>query len=421
MRGKLTDTWLRNYNGKQTEKEITKSDGNGLEARLRRGTISFIYRPRLKTGERIKMTLGRYPDMSLAKAREKASSYRSVVQSGGDPRKTKQADIIKQTQEPTLDDVYSYWHEYYCKPKRDNHAATKKNYQRHIGEKYGKLYYRDLSRYDIVQHLMGKAATIPSMTQRVLAELKQAINYCIDHDYLQHDNIIGTLEASHLGIQRKKGQRRLNEAEIKQVLEASERYHWHERNKIIVKLLLFYGCRSGELRQTRHSWIDFKRNLWVIPAQYHKTGEQTGLPLIRPITPEAKVLWERAIELSPSGEYVFTNMRAKGDLTETPMTKGAMLHISVSLCRWLNRQDPEEWPRMEAFSNHDLRRTARTFWSSFGEWAVCEKMMGHKIPGDADVYDGYDYADKMLPVYKWWWSKLEAIQYGEGKVVSMRA
>ena len=48
-------------------------------------------------------------------------------------------------------------------------------------------------------------------------------------------------------------------------------------------------------------------------------------------------------------------------------------------------------------------------------------MLGHKLPGDADVYDTHDYIDKMVPVYKHWWTELERIQYGEGKVISLRA
>jgi len=92
---RLTDTWLRRYSGVELEKEITKSDGGGLEARLRNGAISFIFRPRLKSGQRIKMTLGRYPVMTLAEARKEVMKYKAVVAVGLDPRISRKAELMK--------------------------------------------------------------------------------------------------------------------------------------------------------------------------------------------------------------------------------------------------------------------------------------------------------------------------------------
>ncbi len=85
----LTDTWLRAHHRRVTEKEVSRSDGGALEARLRNGAVSFVFRPVLKSGKRIKMTLGRYPEMTLAEAREEALKLRREVEKGRDPRKMK--------------------------------------------------------------------------------------------------------------------------------------------------------------------------------------------------------------------------------------------------------------------------------------------------------------------------------------------
>ncbi len=417
----LTDTWLRANNGKQTEKEVSKSDGGGLEARLRNGVIAFNYRPQLKNGKRIKMTLGRYPSMSLADARAAVVKYRAVVAKGGDPRKTQKAEIVQEGTEPTLNDVYDYWYDNYCEPNRTNPERIKKNYQTHMGAKFGEHYYKDLARHSIVQHLMSRAKKSPNMVGKVLGEVKQAIRYAIDHDYLKHPHIIDTLRGSHLGVTRGVKQRTLDEKEIKLVLDAADACSWHERNMIIVKLLMFYGCRSGELRQTQMSWLDFDKMVWTVPAEYHKTGKQTGRPLKRPITEEVLPLWQRAIAIS-QGDYVFTKIEGKVNVTEKPFTVSGMLNVSFSLMRWMNSQDDKTlWPAVEAFSNHDFRRTARTYWAKFGEWSVCERMMGHKLPGEADVYDKHDYVEMMRPIYKQWWTELQRIQFGGENVVSMRA
>lgn len=417
----LTDTWLRANKGKIFDKEKTKSDGGGLEARLRNGVISFIYRPQLKDGSRIKMTIGRYPEMSLSTAREEVIKYRTVVAKGGDPRRTKVAEINQAITEPTLNDVFTYWFDNYAQANIKNTQYMKQRFKTHMGDEFGNLYYKDLSRHQVVKHLMKRAKNTPSMIGTVLGYTKQSIQYAIDHDYLQHPHILDTLSFTHLGIRKKVRTRALSEVEVREVLQAAEKCQWHERNKIMFKLMLFYGCRGAELMQTQRGWLDFENGLWTVPAVNHKTGIKTGKDLIRPIIDEVKPLWEQALEYSNS-EYVFNHMTARNTLTDQPIKRNGLLHISFTLIRWINQQeDKERWPLIEGFANHDLRRTARTFWSRFGEWSVCEKMLGHKLPGEADVYDTHDYIDKMIPVYKHWWTEIERIQYGEGKVVSLRA
>lgn len=420
----LTDTWLRNYNGKITEKELTKSDGDGLEARLRNGTISFIYRPVLKGGKRIKMTLGRYPAMSLSDARVKANEYRIVVSDGHDPRKTQKAKIEAAMTEPTMDDVFDYWYQQYCVKKVKDHNAIKRSYENHVKPRFGGLYCKDITRHQVVKHFMAKGKSSPSAANKAYGIMRQSIEYAANHQFYRGEIVLLGLDATSMGLGSKRGTRRLSEDEIKLVLGASDEHGGHERQKIVLRLLLFYGCRGGELIATRRDWLDFDRGTWSVPWQYHKTGQASHLPLVRPIIPEVRHLWERALELSPSSTYVFTTIERKVEMSTKPMSRSALLDIPNALQLWItkNRKDDNGNPIvMEHWSNHDLRRTARTFWSELGEWAVCEKMMGHKLPGDSDTYDGSDYLKSMIPIYKRWWTKLESIQHGEGKVVSLRA
>lgn len=87
--GKLTDVELRNC--LKAGQPVNKTDGDGLTFTLSaKGTAAWTLRYRF-AGQRKELTLGRYPDMSIAKARELAAEKRVAVSQGVDVAQEKQA------------------------------------------------------------------------------------------------------------------------------------------------------------------------------------------------------------------------------------------------------------------------------------------------------------------------------------------
>lgn len=419
----ISDTWLRKNDGRMTLKEEVKSDREGLSARLRNGKISWIFRGSLKTGERIKLTFGTYPAISLSEAREMVVEYRAQVQRGDDPRKIRAAEIHKNSNEPTVDEIYDYWFNQYCVRRKKHSEQHKRSYELHIKPKFGKILYRDLQRRAMIRHLLELSGEYPAMTERCLVDLKQAFSFAKDHAYTDLPNLLDGVGTRTLGIEKRQQIRTLDDKGIWLFFSTLDRSDMAEKNKIFMRLLLFYGCRSGELRLTELSWLDFEAGTWSVPPEHHKTGAKTKRALVRPIIPEVAELWRRAIEISGSDKFVFTSLKNRKDATTDVMTKGSAEDLPASMLRWalLNIRDEDGRPmNWDHWSNHDLRRTARTNWSRWGDWATCEKMLGHKLPGEADVYDRHDYIQQMTPVYQQWWAHLQAVAYGEGKVVAFR-
>lgn len=419
----LTDTWLRKNQGRITDKEEIKTDRDGLAARLRNGRISWIFRATLKTGERIKLTFGFYPGINLSDAREKAIEYKAQIAEGEDPRKLRAAKIQKAANELTVDQLYDYWFDNYCAKKKKGADQHKRTYEIHIQPKFGGILYRDLQRRALVRHLIELTGSYTAIVERALIDLKQVFTYGLDHALTDRPNVLEGVGAATIGLSKRQETRILSEEEIRLFFHSLDKSDMAEKNKIFMKLLIFYGCRSAELRQTERGWLDFEKSVWSVPAEYHKTGHKTKRALARPIIPEIEQLWRRAIEISGSGLYVFTSLRNRKDSTSSVMSKGSAEFLPASLLRWalLNLRDEEGRPVVwDHWSNHDLRRTARTAWSQWGEWSTCEKMLGHRLPGESDVYDRFDYIPQMVPIYKQWWAYLQATAYGEGKVVAFR-
>lgn len=95
--GKLTDIQIRAWT--KAEKSVTKTDGDGLTFTLSaKRTSSWVLRYRTAGAKSQKeITLGRYPDISLAEARKLATSARVQIQQGADVAKQKQ--VAKKTAE----------------------------------------------------------------------------------------------------------------------------------------------------------------------------------------------------------------------------------------------------------------------------------------------------------------------------------
>ena len=66
---------------------------------------------------------------------------------------------------------------------------------------------------------------------------------------------------------------------------------------------------------------------------------------------------------------------------------------------------------MEHWSLHDLRRTARTNFSSFSKNRdIHEIMLGHVLPNNQGVYDLHSYVAEQTEVYEKWIEKLERLK-----------
>ena len=71
--------------------------------------------------------------------------------------------------------------------------------------------------------------------------------------------------------------------------------------------------------------------------------------------------------------------------------------------QWLRRHEKYE---MTHWSVHDLRKTARTNFSTLTQPHVAEIMLGHKLPGTWQTYDHYTYLKEQTAAYSAWWKRL---------------
>ncbi|MPV87025.1 integrase arm-type DNA-binding domain-containing protein, partial [Ostreibacterium oceani] len=101
----LTDSKIKN--SKPKDKEYNLSDGAGLSLRIKpNGTKLWLLNyVRPKTNKRTNLKLGIYPEVALAKARERRQFYRGLLADGIDPQ-----NHIQQESEKHLDkNSFKHW------------------------------------------------------------------------------------------------------------------------------------------------------------------------------------------------------------------------------------------------------------------------------------------------------------------------
>ncbi len=394
----VSDTWLKANHKKVRAKSIEKTDRDGLSARLSpKGKITFTMRYQY-IGDAKRLDIGSYPLISLKEARVENQRLRASLEQGYDPKIVRRLEKHAIAEASSFEALFRQWHESYCIKNKKNHYEILRSFELYVFPKLGALPAEKITLHSWLSLLEEHAQIRPGITDRILTNTKQVLKWGVKRQMIPTNHLSDINAKEDLQIKKGVGTRSLSPEEINLVWLALEKSRMSAKNKLYIKLCLFYGCRNGELRLSEKSHFDFEERVWTIPADNHKLGKATGKPLLRPIIPEIEPLLREALALSANGKYLFNNSG-----TNEPMGQGAPIALPYNIMQWLRRHKNYE---MEHWSLHDLRKTARTNLSTLTEPHIAEIMLGHKLPGSWQVYDHYDYLPEQAKAYKAWWKRL---------------
>lgn len=401
----ITDAWLKASHGKTADAVSTRSDRDGLSVRVSaKGKLTFQIRYRFNAKQR-RMDLGSYPQMSLKKARAKNLRMRAYLEEGYDPAQMKLQELALINEEPTVEQLFSQWYDSECVHDTVKHAQILRTFELHVFPGYGKIKAGKVGTNQWVKLIDDIKKEAPSIASRVLTQSKKMYRWAIRREIAGiTSNPVSDLSAKNdFKIQKNRRKRVLNDDEIALVWEALRGMRLSPRNKMMIKLALFYGCRIGELRLAKKKDFNFDENTWTVPV--HKTFNNDRLnidsPIIRPIIEEIKPTLERLIALSEHKELVFTMVNRN-----EPMKEGAQLDFPYQIIQWAKSKKKIKMPR---WSCHDLRRTMRTNMSAITTPHIAEIMVGHALSDNHETYDHYHYLPEQTEAYAAWFAKLESI------------
>lgn len=353
------------------------------------GTKTFfvVYRHQ---GAFRRMSLGRYPVVTLQEARQKAQDALRCVANDRDPQEPKRAA------KPTRDDLFARmvaaFVEDHCKSY--NRPSTAKETER-LREKvfvpvWAKRPVGTITRADVAAVIDGiRAAGKPSAARHAFAGIRKFFNWCVERELLDQSPCSG-MKAPGRQTAR---ERVLADDELAAVLAATHEIGWPFGP--IVRLLALTAQRRNEVLGMQWDEIDRQKKLWTIPGTRTKNKRTHTVPLTQAALAEIDALPRMA-----GSPYLFP-ARGKPERAYSGHSKGK---------RALNAAcGVEDW------TLHDLRRTAATGMAQAGTPPhVVEKILNHvsgTFGGVAGVYNRFGYLDEMRSALEAWERHMLALKH----------
>jgi|SRR5450830_30068 len=377
---------------------LARSDGEGLTFTLSAaGTATWILRYRVGGGRK-ELTLGNYPDISLADARKMARERRVEVDIGRDP-----AAIKKRAKTNALNSwtVFELIEDYRVKVLSTLGNSTQRSYGRNllrIKAALGSFALSEVSPLDIVS-MVERFDVGWAERNMLLITARMLFKHAMGKKLIQLNPCVGVELAAIIGKRPAIRQRlMLSEKELKFLLSAEMAVE----NLLAIKILLATAVRSDELRNAKWEHIDMRKLIWLVPST--KTGPATEIPIV----PQVKKVFLDLKAIAGASAYVLParaesrKARFGGDAPINPNTLGAALDY------WFDYHEPNS----RRFTPHDLRSTAKSHMRRLGvSRDITEMCLNHKLPGVEGIYDRHNYFNERKEALSIWGDYLSSLGF----------
>ena len=361
MKVQLTDRFCQHAKSTTAQTDYFDETVTGLALRVTsKGVKAWTL---LHGTPRRRVTLGRYPALSLAGARTLAIEIREGRTAG----------------------TVAALAEVYLKSIKSLRSApeVERRLRKDALPIIGHIPIRELHRRDVTRVIDSKAEA-PIAARRVFEDIRAMIRWAVSRGDLDHNPLEGMQGPAN----SRPRDRVLSDNEIRQLWQRLASLN--SQAALVIKFCLVTGQRLGEVTGLTRSELDLGRKVWNIPGARTKNSYPHSVPLS-----------PMALELINEIEDRFgVGPNHVGDVIRDQLQHGK---------RW---------------TAHDLRRTAL---SKMAELGVAPIVLGHvanhrtttKAGVTLGVYVQHAYAREKREALELWANRLQGIICGAGEVVSI--
>lgn len=393
---KLTDKAIKNTKPETKLKKLF--DGNGLILLVYpNGSKYWSYKYRYM-GKEKSISLGIYPEVSLAAARKKLIEKRQLVSDGKDPSEIRKADKLQKliSSENSFEAIGREWLEARTPGWSPRYAGYMlKRLEIDLFPKLGSRPIKDISAPELlsVVRIIEKRGAL-ELANRALQYAGQIFMYGIATARAERNpanDLKGAIK-THV----KKGYTHLKDVDLPEFIQKLENFQEITRQtKLAIKLLLLTFVRTAELRGATWQEIDMDKAEWRISPERMKMKRGHIVPLSN----QALTVLKELQQLNGKWQYVFPQEHKP----VKPMSENAILYALYRM-GYKNRT-----------TGHGFRHTASTILNEKGFNADhIERQLAHveenKIRG---TYNQAEYLPQRREMMQWWADHLDTFATGD--------
>jgi integrase len=381
----LTDTAIRA--AKPEHKPFKLSDFSGLCLVVTpAGSKLWRYDYALH-GKRNTYSIGKYPDVSLAQARQERDRVKALVKQGVHP--THEKRLAKVTRAQCAQNTFEALAEEYLARKRVEGLAERTLIRnsycvRHLLPFLGKKPIASITPSELLLALQSIEKRQAFETAAKARSIAGAIfRYAIVTQRADRDpsadlkGALITRPARHYAAL-------LDPVRIGALLRDIEAYEGHLVTKTALQLLPHVFLRPGELRAA--AWSEIRGPLWELPAQKMKRPR----PHIVPLSRQARALIDSLMPLTGHGVYLFPSLQsAKRCMSENTLN-AALRRLGYS---------------KEEMTSHGFRSIASTLLHESGLFSenAIERQLAHVERNQVKrAYNRAEYLEERTRMMQWW-------------------
>lgn len=384
---------------KPQEKDFTLHDGDGLFLLIKtsgKKLWRFRYQ-RPNSSNRTNLSLGSYPALTLAVARQMRDQYLSMLAQGIDPQK--QQEEVSEQRQIELDSIFSVvagrWFKLKSKSVTEDYAKDIwRSLEKDIFPSIGEIPVQALKARTIVEALepikaRGALETVRRLVQRINEIMIFAVN----------TGLIDANPASGVGMAFEKPKKQnmptIRPEELQKLMRSLIMSNLSIPTRCLIEWQLLTLVRPSEASGTRWAEIDLDAQIWTVPAERMKAKRQHIVPL----SPQAIDVLKVMQPISAHREFVFPSRNDPKQPMNSQTANAALKRIGYG-------------GRLVA---HGLRSIASTAMNEAGfNSDVIEAALAHSDKNEVRrAYNRAIYFEKRLELITWWGELVRKHQVGE--------
>jgi len=289
--------------------------------------IKTFYVRRQVNGRDKRLTIGRFPILSIEQARMKAMSYLAMIAEGQDPHEHRKQQLANRK---TLGEHFHEYIERYSKVHKKTWAEDKRDIEKHCSHWF-KRSLSDITNSEI-RRLHEKLYEDSGHCQanKILIRLRTIYNKAIEWGWK------GTNPTDKIKRYKETSRDRFVQREELPFLNRALEELKNPTHKDYFKMLFLTGARKTNVRMMQWNEINWNKNEWRIPVT--KNGE----PLVIPLVPRAiDILKTRYSKKKTSWVFTHSTDNKKPMSEAKEVWRDAL--VRATIYKWREDKTSKNW------------------------------------------------------------------------------